>query len=76
MKLWSLKQLQKYFRDKNADLNGLKKHLEKLDREIQDQITDDFDKTGLASIKKNTKQVVMVVADILLLTKITVRKYF
>jgi len=36
------KQLQKY-RDKNADKMS-KKNLEKLDREIQDQITDDFDK--------------------------------
>ena len=36
------KQLQKY-RDKNADKMS-KENLEKLDREIQDQITDDFDK--------------------------------
>ena len=37
------KQLQKY-RDKYADTMP-KERLEKLDREIQDQITDDFDKT-------------------------------
>ena len=37
------KQLQKY-RDKYADTMS-KERLEKLDREIQDQITDDFDKT-------------------------------
>ena len=48
------KQLQKY-RDKYADTMS-KERLEKLDREIQDQITDDFDKTDafMETIKPKT----------------------
>jgi hypothetical protein len=48
------KQLQKY-RDKYADTMP-KERLEKLDREIQDQITDDFDKTDafMETIKPKT----------------------
>ena len=48
------KQLQKY-RDKYADTMP-KERLEKLDREIQDQITDDFDKTDefMETIKQKT----------------------
>ena len=48
------KQLQKY-RDKYADTMS-KERLEKLDREIQDQITDDFDKTDefMETIKQKT----------------------